>query len=93
MLQFPAGAVAMPGQAQLQQGTPDPATANPLQPEPLGQEGTRSGAAALLEQAAVAVPGGRLVSTSLVNVLILDDGRILVGSVPLERLQAAATAR
>jgi hypothetical protein len=30
------------------------------------------------------------VSTSLVNVLILDDGRILAGSVPVERLQAAA---
>ena len=48
---------------------------------------------ALLEQAAVAVPGGRLVSTSLLNVLILDDGRILAGSVPLARLQAAATPR
>jgi hypothetical protein len=53
-------------------------------------DGPRSGAASLLDQAAVAVPGGRLVSTSLVNVLILDDGRILAGSVPLERLQAAA---
>ena len=66
--------------------------AKPLQPVPADQEGTPSGPAALLEQAAVAVPGGRLVSTSLVNVLILDDGRILAGSVPLERLQAAATA-
>ncbi|MET4134930.1 hypothetical protein [Pseudarthrobacter sp. PvP090] len=66
--------------------------AKPLQAEPSDQEGTASGPAALLEQAAVAVPGGRLVSTSLVNVLILDDGRILAGSVPLERLQAAATA-
>ena len=76
-----------------QAGAPDPATANPLQPDPSAPEGTRSGAAALLEQAAVAVPGGRLVSTSLVNVLILDDGRILAGSVPLERLQAAAAQR
>ena len=93
VLEFPAGAVALPGQAQPQDGAPDPATANPLQPGPSDPEGTRSGAAALLEQAAVAVPGGRLVSTSLVNVLILDDGRILAGSVPLDRLQAAATAR
>lgn len=93
VLEFPAGAMAIPGQAQPQDGAPDPATANPLQPNPSGPQGTRSGAAALLEQAAVAVPGGRLVSTSLVNVLILDDGRILVGAVPLERLQAAATAR
>ena len=92
VLEFPAGAVALAGQAGPQGGAPDPATANPLRPEPSDQEGTRSGAAALLEQAAVAVPGGRLVSTSLVNVLILDDGRILAGSVPLERLQAAATA-
>lgn len=53
-------------------------------------DGPRPGAASLLDQAAVAVPGGRLVSTSLVNVLILEDGRILAGSVPLERLQAAA---
>lgn len=93
VLEFPAGAMALPGPAQLQDGTPEPATANPLQPGTPAPEGTGSGAAALLEQAAVAVPGGRLVSTSLLNVLILDDGRILAGSVPLERLQAAATPR
>jgi hypothetical protein len=52
-----------------------------------------SGAAALLQQAAVPVPGGRLLSTALVNVLILDDGRVFAGSVPLERLQAAAVPR
>jgi hypothetical protein len=46
--------------------------------------------AALLQQATVPVSGGRLLATSLVNVLILDDGRIFAGSVPLERLQAAA---
>jgi hypothetical protein len=45
-----------------------------------------------LAQAAVAVPGGRLLSTTLVNVLITDDGRIFVGMVPPERLQAAAGA-
>lgn len=44
----------------------------------------------LLSQAAVVVPGGRLLSTSLVNVLIADDGRIFVGMVPAERLQAVA---
>lgn len=52
-----------------------------------------SGAARLLEQATVPVPGGRLLSTSLVNVLILDDGRVLAGSVPAERLQAVAAQR
>lgn len=37
-----------------------------------------------------AVDGGRLLSSSLLNVLMTDDGRVLVGSVPAERLQAAA---
>lgn len=46
----------------------------------------------LLSQATVAVSGGRLLSTSLVNVLLTDDGRIFVGMVPAERLQAAAGA-
>lgn len=44
----------------------------------------------LLRQATVAVSGGRAISTSLLNVLLTDDGRMFVGSVPLERLQAAA---
>lgn len=44
----------------------------------------------LLGQAAVVVPGGRLLSTALVNVLFTDDGRIFLGMVPAERLQAAA---
>ncbi|MDQ0729675.1 LolA family protein [Arthrobacter sp. B1I2] len=46
----------------------------------------------LLSQAAVAVQGGRLLSTALLNVLITDDGRIFAGMVPPERLQAAAAA-
>ena len=46
----------------------------------------------LLSQAAVAVPGGRLLSTALLNVLITDDGRIFAGMVPAERLQSAAAA-
>jgi outer membrane lipoprotein-sorting protein len=46
----------------------------------------------LLAQAAVAVPGGRLVSSALFNVLLTDDGRIFAGMVPPERLQAAAMA-
>jgi outer membrane lipoprotein-sorting protein len=47
----------------------------------------------LLRQAAVAVPGGRLFSTAVLNVLFTDDGRILAGAVPAERLQTAAAAR
>jgi outer membrane lipoprotein-sorting protein len=46
----------------------------------------------LLSQAAVVVPGGRLLSSSLVNVLLTNDGRIFVGMVPADRLQAAAGA-
>ncbi|MGO4188179.1 hypothetical protein [Pseudarthrobacter sp. TAF60_1] len=46
----------------------------------------------LLSQAAGVVPGGRLLSTALVNVLLTDDGRIFVGMVPAERLEAAAGA-
>ncbi|MET3721581.1 MULTISPECIES: hypothetical protein [unclassified Arthrobacter] len=46
----------------------------------------------LLSQAAVVVPGGRLLSTALVNILLTDDGRIFVGMVPADRLQAAAGA-
>ncbi|QCB98791.1 hypothetical protein E5206_01400 [Arthrobacter sp. PAMC25564] len=62
-------------------------------PADKAQPGGQSGAAALLRQATVPVSGGRLLTTSLVNVLILDDGRIFAGSVPLERLQAAAAQR
>ena len=47
----------------------------------------------LLRQATVSVPEGRAISTSLLNVLFTDDGRVFAGSVPLERLQAAAAAR
>ncbi|MFF1254710.1 hypothetical protein ACFVYC_19730 [Pseudarthrobacter sp. NPDC058329] len=46
----------------------------------------------LLAQAAVVVPGGRLLSTTLFNVLLTDDGRIFAGMVPPERLQAASKA-
>ena len=48
-------------------------------------------ASPLYGQATEAVTGGRLLSTSLVNVLITDDGRVFAGSVPASRLQAAAT--
>ena len=37
-----------------------------------------------------AVRGGRLLHTALVNMLLTDDGRVFAGSVPVERLQAAA---
>ncbi|WP_210508081.1 DUF2092 domain-containing protein [Naasia sp. SYSU D00057] len=46
--------------------------------------------AALFEQLTVAVPEGRVLSTSLVSVLFTSDGRVLAGAVPVETLQAAA---
>ncbi len=39
------------------------------------------------------VPGGHALTTSLINVLILDDGRVFAGMVPLDRLQSAAAAQ
>jgi len=39
------------------------------------------------------VAGGRAVTSSLVSVLILDDGRVYAGMVLLERLQSAAAAQ
>lgn len=63
-------------------------------PETGAPETSGPGAAAsLLARAAVPVAGGRLLSSALVNLLILDDGRVFAGSVPLDRLQAAAAAR
>ncbi|WP_200936940.1 LolA family protein [Leifsonia sp. Root112D2] len=47
----------------------------------------------LLAQASSAVSGGRLLSTSLVNVFVASDGRVFAGSVPASALQAAASDR
>lgn len=69
-------------------GLRDPGPAGPPPTDSALPDGSDAGA--LLEQAAVPVPGGKLLSTALVNVLILDDGRVFAGSVPLERLQSAA---
>jgi len=43
-------------------------------------------------QLTTAVPGGRVFHTTLVNVLITDDGRVLAGSVPTARLLAVAAS-
>lgn len=40
-----------------------------------------------------AVTGGRLAHTSLVNILVTDDGRIFAGSVPAAKLEAAAATK
>ncbi len=44
--------------------------------------------AGLVDQLATPVAGGRVVTSALLSVLLLDDGRVLVGAVPAERLVA-----
>jgi outer membrane lipoprotein-sorting protein len=48
---------------------------------------TRDG---VFQQLTKPVDGGRVLSTTLVNVLVTDDGRILAGAVPVSRLEAVA---
>ena len=43
-------------------------------------------AAGLLDQLATPVAGGKVVSSALLSVLLLDDGRVLAGAVPADRL-------
>jgi len=51
-------------------------------------------ASAMLDTLTQQVDGGRILSTSLVTVLFADDGRVLVGAVPADRLlDAAASGR
>ncbi|WP_077489193.1 LolA family protein [Sinomonas mesophila] len=47
-------------------------------------------ASPLVQQLAVPAARGRLLSSSLVNILLADDGRVLVGAVPASALEAAA---
>lgn len=49
-----------------------------------------AGAQAMLEQALTDVGGGHALQTSLVSVLITDDGRILAGAVSADQLVAAS---
>lgn len=44
----------------------------------------------LLDELTTPVPGGRALQTSLVSVLMTDDGRTLIGAVPIASLEAAA---
>jgi outer membrane lipoprotein-sorting protein len=91
------------GRAELADGPPAGAdvlggSAGPASQQVVGQDWTSvviargtplpNGADAVLK-AATAVPGGRLLHTSLLNVLLLDDGRIAVGAVTPGALQAA----
>ena len=45
---------------------------------------------AVVQQLTKPAAGGRVLSTTLVNVLLTDDGRVLAGAVPVSRLEAVA---
>jgi len=47
----------------------------------------------LLDQLTTKVAGGRVLETSLVSVLLTDDGRVFAGAVDAEALQAAAAGQ
>ncbi len=49
-------------------------------------------ASPLFEQMTTTVADGHLLHSSLVNVLLTNDGRVLVGAVPADRLQAVAAS-
>jgi outer membrane lipoprotein-sorting protein len=52
-----------------------------------------SDATGLLDQLTTKVDGGRVLETSLVSVLLTDDGRVFAGAVDAEALQAAAAGQ
>ena len=60
---------------------------------PSGTVPTDVRSAPMLAQLTQPVAGGRALTTSLVTVLMLDDGRVFAGMVPLERLQSAAATK
>jgi hypothetical protein len=55
-----------------------------------GTTGTEGEAGAALQGLLEPVDGGQALRTALVSVLLTDDGRVLVGSVPVERLAEIA---
>ncbi len=44
----------------------------------------------MLDQLSQPVAGGRAISTALLSILLTDDGRVLVGAVPVDTLVAAS---
>ncbi|PPF87278.1 hypothetical protein C5B96_04405 [Subtercola sp. Z020] len=59
---------------------------------PAGSDSAALTSSPLLSQLTTAVDGGRVLSTSLLNVFVTDDGRVFAGAVPAGSLEAAATA-
>ena len=60
---------------------------------PAGKNTASATSSPLFGKLTTAVTGGRLFRTSLVNVLMTEDGRVFVGSVPVAKLQAAAETK
>jgi outer membrane lipoprotein-sorting protein len=58
---------------------------------PVGSSAAKAGGdTALLDQLSTPVAGGRALQTSLVSVLLTNDGRLFAGAVPVSSLEAAA---
>jgi outer membrane lipoprotein-sorting protein len=79
-----AGRVLGSDEAQdlIEEFVPSDENGNPSRPE--------LDTTALYGQLTTAVPEGRLLSSTLLSVLVTDDGRVLVGAVPADTLRAAA---
>ncbi|MEO6827742.1 MAG: sigma-E factor regulatory protein RseB domain-containing protein [Microbacteriaceae bacterium] len=60
---------------------------------PAGSMPAKRAESPLLTQMSTAVAGGRLVRTSLVNILVTDDGSVFAGAVAADQLLAANAAR
>jgi len=60
---------------------------------PAGKNTASATSSPLFGKLTMAVPGGRLFRTSLVNVLMTEDGRVFLGSVPVAKLQAASETK
>jgi outer membrane lipoprotein-sorting protein len=60
---------------------------------PAGKGTASATSSPLFGKLTTAVAGGHVFHTSLVNVLLTDDGRVFAGSVPVAKLQAAAAAK
>lgn len=60
---------------------------------PAGKDSSSALSSPLFGKLTTTVSGGHLFHTSLVNVLLTNDGRVFAGSVPVAKLQAAATTK
>jgi hypothetical protein len=85
----PAALDGLPGSGRII-GSQD---AEELVGEFLGEDGSggpQLDQSALYDQLTTAVPEGRLLSSTLISVLVTTDGRLLVGAVPAETLRGMA---